>query len=35
MNHPESETAEGIIEAVGELKKRGFIFVRLSDSGMK
>ncbi len=35
MNHPESGTAEGIIEAVGELKKRGFIFVRLSDYGMK
>ncbi|MDO8786345.1 MAG: polysaccharide deacetylase family protein [Syntrophales bacterium] len=35
MNHPESGTAEGIIEAIGELKKRGFTFVRLSDYGMR
>ncbi|MFW6270884.1 MAG: polysaccharide deacetylase family protein [Bacillota bacterium] len=31
MNHPESETAEGIIAAVPELKKRGFKFVKLED----
>jgi peptidoglycan/xylan/chitin deacetylase (PgdA/CDA1 family) len=35
MNHPESGTAEGVIEAAEELKKRGFTFVRLSDYGMK
>lgn len=31
MNHPESGTAAGVIDAVPELKKRGFRFVRLSD----
>jgi peptidoglycan/xylan/chitin deacetylase (PgdA/CDA1 family) len=31
MNHPESETAEGVIEAIPELRKRGFRFVKLSD----
>ncbi len=31
MNHPESGTADGVIEAVPELRKRGFRFVRLSD----
>ena len=31
MNHPESGTAAGVMEAVPELKKRGFRFVRLSD----
>lgn len=31
MNHPESGTAAGIMEAIPELKKRGFRFVRLSD----
>lgn len=31
MNHPESGTAAGVIDAIPELKKRGFRFVRLSD----
>ncbi len=31
MNHPESGTGPGIMDAVPELKKRGFKFVRLSD----
>ncbi|MFA4916415.1 MAG: polysaccharide deacetylase family protein [Syntrophales bacterium] len=31
MNHPEGQTAEGVIAAVTELKKRGFRFVKLSD----
>jgi len=31
FNHPESGTAEGLREAIPELKKRGFRFVRLSD----
>lgn len=31
MNHPEGETAEGLIEAIPELKKRGFRFVKLSE----
>lgn len=31
MNHPESSTAEGLIDAIPELKRRGFNFVRLSD----
>lgn len=32
MNHPEKETAEGLMEAVPELRKKGFVFVKLSDS---
>jgi peptidoglycan/xylan/chitin deacetylase (PgdA/CDA1 family) len=35
MNHPEGETAEGFIEAVPELKKRGFGFVKLSEVTLK
>jgi peptidoglycan/xylan/chitin deacetylase (PgdA/CDA1 family) len=35
MNHPESETAEGVIEAIPELRKRGFRFVRLEEYGLK
>jgi peptidoglycan/xylan/chitin deacetylase (PgdA/CDA1 family) len=35
MNHPESETAEGVIEAIPELKKRGFRFVTLSEFGLR
>jgi peptidoglycan/xylan/chitin deacetylase (PgdA/CDA1 family) len=35
MNHPEGETAEGLIEAIPELKKRGFGFVKLSEYPLK
>lgn len=35
MNHPESETAEGVIETIPELKKRGFRFVKLSEYGLR
>ena len=35
MNHPESQTAIGTIEAMKELKKEGFRFVRLSDYKLK
>jgi peptidoglycan/xylan/chitin deacetylase (PgdA/CDA1 family) len=35
MSHPEGETAEGLIEAIPKLKKRGFKFVRLSDYALK
>lgn len=35
MNHPKSETAEGVIEAIPELKKRGFRFVKLSEYSLK
>jgi peptidoglycan/xylan/chitin deacetylase (PgdA/CDA1 family) len=35
MNHPESETAEGLREAIPELKERGFRFVRLEKYGLK
>jgi peptidoglycan/xylan/chitin deacetylase (PgdA/CDA1 family) len=35
MNRPEGETAEGLIEAIPELKKRGFGFVKLSDCTLK
>ena len=31
MNHPERESAEGVIGAIPELKKRGFRFVKLSE----
>jgi peptidoglycan/xylan/chitin deacetylase (PgdA/CDA1 family) len=31
MNHPESGTGAGVMDAVPELKRRGFRFVRLSD----
>lgn len=31
MNHPESDTAEGLIDAIPELKRRGFRFIQLSD----
>lgn len=31
MNRPESETAEGVMEAIPELKKKGFRFVSLSE----
>lgn len=35
MNHAESETAEGLIEALPELKRRGFRFVKLSEFGLR
>lgn len=35
MNQPESHTAEGVMEAVPELRKRGFRFVKLSDFALK
>ena len=35
MNHPEGETAQGLIEAIPELTKRGFEFVRLSECSLK
>jgi peptidoglycan/xylan/chitin deacetylase (PgdA/CDA1 family) len=31
MNHPEAGTGAGLIDALPELKRRGFMFVRLSD----
>ena len=31
FNHPESGTAGGLMDAIPELKRRGFRFVRLSD----
>ncbi|MBM4307912.1 MAG: polysaccharide deacetylase [Deltaproteobacteria bacterium] len=35
MNRPESGTAEGVMEAIPELKKKGFSFVKLSDHTLK
>ncbi len=35
MNRPQSETPQGLIEAIPELKKRGFRFVRLSEFGLR
>jgi peptidoglycan/xylan/chitin deacetylase (PgdA/CDA1 family) len=35
MNHPEGETAEGLMEAIPELKKMGFGFVKLSECTLK
>lgn len=35
MNHPAGETAEGLMEAIPELKRRGFRFVKLSDYNLK
>jgi peptidoglycan/xylan/chitin deacetylase (PgdA/CDA1 family) len=35
MNHPESETAEGVIAAIPKLKRRGFRFVKLSEFGLR
>lgn len=35
MNHPEGETADGIIEAIPELKKRGFKFVKLTEYSLR
>jgi hypothetical protein len=30
MNHPEKATAEGVMAAIPELKRRGFRFVKLA-----
>ena len=35
MNHPESQTAEGTIKAIKELKQKGFRFVKLADYKLK
>jgi peptidoglycan/xylan/chitin deacetylase (PgdA/CDA1 family) len=35
MNHPHSQTADGTIKAIKELKQKGFKFVRLSDYKLK
>ena len=35
MNHPEGETAEGVMAAIPELKKAGFKFVKLSEFGLR
>jgi peptidoglycan/xylan/chitin deacetylase (PgdA/CDA1 family) len=35
MNHPESEIAEGLIEAIPELKRRGFKFSKLSEYDLR
>lgn len=35
MNHPEAGTGAGIIEAVPELLRRGFRFVRMSDYALR
>ena len=35
MNHPEGETAEGLMEAIPELRKRGFKFVKLSEYDLR
>ena len=35
MNHPEGQTAAGALEALPELRKRGFRFVKLSDYELK
>ena len=31
MNHPEKQTAAGVISAVPELRKKGYSFVKLND----
>ena len=35
MNQPESQTAEGVIATLPELKRRGFGFVKLSELGLR
>ncbi len=35
MNRPEGQTAEGVIAALPELKRRGFRFVKVSDFSLK
>jgi len=35
MNHPEGQTAEGVMGAIPELRRRGFRFVKVSDFGLR
>jgi peptidoglycan/xylan/chitin deacetylase (PgdA/CDA1 family) len=35
LNRPGSETAEGVKEAIPELKERGYRFVKLEEYGLK
>jgi len=35
MNHSEAQTAEGVMEAIPELRIRGFRFVKLSEFGLR
>jgi peptidoglycan/xylan/chitin deacetylase (PgdA/CDA1 family) len=35
MNHPEKQTAQGVMAAIPEMKKLGFEFVKLSDYNLK
>ena len=35
MNHPEAGTRAGVMDAIPELKRRGFRFVRLSDQPLR
>ena len=35
MNHPESETAEGVMDAIPIMKKNGFKFVKISSAALK
>lgn len=35
MNHPEGETAAGVMDAIPEMKKKGIRFVKLSDFNLK
>jgi peptidoglycan/xylan/chitin deacetylase (PgdA/CDA1 family) len=35
FNHPESGTAAGVMDAIPELKRRGYSFVRLSDAELE
>jgi peptidoglycan/xylan/chitin deacetylase (PgdA/CDA1 family) len=35
MNHSEAQTAKGAMDAIPELRKRGFRFVKVSDFGLK
>ena len=35
MNRPEGGTAEGVMEAIPEFKKRGIGFVKLSDTSLR
>ena len=35
MNHPGGKTAEGLKEAIPELRRRGFRFAKVSDFGLK